>query len=102
MARRATACIPNQIPVVDGKPWREIKDGHSVAQAHTKIHLVMSGLWGAWCSSAWELKPMSLLPEVWELRPTLKVERSRTCAMPGSSGRELAEDVEDPLLLPLV
>ena len=79
-----------------------MKDGHSVAQAHTNIRLVMSGLCGAWGSSAWELKPISLLPEVWELRPTLKVERSRTEAMPGSSGRELAENVENPLLLPLV
>ena len=55
-----------------------------------------------WASAVWGIKPITEpLPEVWELKPTLEVERSRSCGiMPGSSGRQLVEDAETPLLCP--
>ena len=69
---------------------------------HTQIRLVMSGLCVPEGSSAWELKPMSLLSRGVGVETHPQSRALPDLGMPGSSGRKLAEDVENPLLLPLV
>ena len=77
-------------------------EGRAFSRAgHTKIRLVMSGL----CVPG--VQHMGVETHVASSRGVGVVTHPQSRAlpdlgMPGSSGRKLAEDVENPLLLPLV